>query len=539
MKRISLRCLIALIWLGLLVSACNLPQSTIPAKDTGQVPTVTKGSRLTTAIPLAASPSPTVPPGNAGQAPSKDTEQATIGSDGGGDPYFPLLGNGGYDVLHYTLDLAVDMDADTIDGTATLEAKTTQALTRFDLDYAGPEVKAVTVDGQAADYRQDGSELVITPPGRLASGQNFTTAVSYSGAPGAGLPANTPSFSRGWIWYEQAGYQPKAGTVIPPKPGGVLVAAEPSGQEAWYPLNETPADKASYTFRITVDKPWVVAANGIEKSPPVDNGSTRTYLWQTDEPVAPYLVTLAIANFSEQTDTTSGVLVRNFFSEGYPDSAKQGFARLPQMITYFESLFGPYPFEAYGVVGHNIRLDFAMETQTLNVFGSSFTDEGVVSHELAHSWFGDSVTPYLWRDIWLNEGFASFAARMWQEHTLGKDSVSQALHKLYGDLVRNEGHDISIGDPGPDNIFSTQVYDRGELTLAALRARLGDDIFFKILQTYARRFYHANAATKDFIGVTEEVSGQNLDDFFQGWLYQTQMPDIPELGLFRTDFTSN
>jgi aminopeptidase N len=280
-----------------------------------------------------------------------------------------------------------------------------------------------------------------------------------------------------------------------------------------------------------------VAANGLEKSV-TDNGSTRTFLWATDNPVAPYLVTLAIGKLSEETDTSSDVLVRNFFDEGYPDSAKTGFARIPQMITYFESLFGPYPFEAYGVIGHNIPLNYSLETQTLTVFGNSFTGEGVVSHELAHSWFGDSVTPYFWQDIWLNEGFASFAARMWQEHTLGADSVHQSLARLYQAQVRNESRAITIGSPGPDDLFNTQVYDRGELTLAALRARLGDDTFFKLLRTYAARFYHANVTTHDFIALAEEISGQKLDDFFQAWLYRTPLPDIPELGLYRKDYAT-
>jgi aminopeptidase N len=404
----------------------------------------------------------------------------------------------------------------------TIDAKTTQALSRFDLDYSGPGITALSVDGQAATYTRSGGELVITPHSLLFAGQTFSTAVTYSGAPGAGLPLNTPAYSLGWVTYA----------------GGVLVSAEPEGQSAWYPLNETPADKASYTFRITVAKPYSVAANGLQQSV-TDNGTTRTFVWGTPNPVAPYLVTLAIGNLSEETDTSSDVLVRNYFDEGYPAAAITGFARIPQMITYYESLFGPYPFEAYGVVGHNLPLNYSLETQTLTVFGNSFTDEAVVAHELAHSWFGDSVTPYHWQDIWLNEGFASFAARMWQEHTLGKSSVSQSLSRLYQALVRSESRAITIGNPGPDNLFSGQVYDRGELTLAALRALLGDDNFFKILRTYAARFYHGNVTTHDFIAVAEEISGQKLDDFFQAWLYQTRMPDIPGLGLFRKDYATN
>ncbi len=450
------------------------------------------------------------------------TTPANTGADGVGDPYFPQLGNGGYDVQRYTIVLAVDMDSGAISWTTTIDAKTTQALGRFDLDYDGPAISAVSVDGQPATYTRRGGELVITPPGLLPAGGSFSTAVTYRGQPGAGLPANTPAYSLGWVTYS----------------GGVMVSAEPEGQAAWYPLNETPADKAAYTFRITVARPWSVAANGLQKSV-TDNGATRTFVWATDNPVAPYLVTLATGKLTEETDTSSDVLVRNYYDEGFPDSAKTGFAKIPQMITYFESLFGKYPFEAYGVIGHNIPLDYSLETQTLTVFGNSFTTEGVVSHELAHSWFGDSVTPYHWEDIWLNEGFASFAARMWQEHTQGVDSVHRSLTRLYQNLVRGEKGAILIGNPGPDALFDSQVYNRGELTLAALRSLLGDETLFKVLRTYAARFYHGNVTTHDFIAVAEEVSGQNLDDFFQAWLYTKQMPDIPGLGLYRKDFATN
>ena len=261
------------------------------------------------------------------------------------------------------------MAGGTISGVTTIDAKTTQALSRFDLDYSGPGITALSVDGQAAAYTRSGGELVITPPSLLSAGQTFTTAVTYSGAsPAPACLSNTPAYSLGWVTYA----------------GGVLVSAEPEGQSAWYPLNETPADKASYTFRITVAKPYSVAANGLQQSV-TDNGTTRTFVWGTVNPVAPYLVTLAIGKLSEETDTSSDVLVRNYFDEGYPASAKTGFARIPQMITYYESLFGPYPFEAYGVVGHNTPLDYSLETQTLTVFGNSFTTEAVVAHELAHS----------------------------------------------------------------------------------------------------------------------------------------------------------
>lgn len=483
----------------LLAGACNYSPTALLA--------VTPSPAAATATQLLASPSP-IP-----STPSPIPSSSTIGAPGVGDAYFPLLGNGGYDVQHYTIDLTVDMDANTITGTTTVEADATQALSRFDLDFSGPDVSAVSVDGQAASYTRSGGELTITPLAELEDGQPFTTAVTYSGTPGGPSSTQTPAYQQGWTRYDQ----------------GVLVAAEPFGQSSWYPLNETPADKATYTFHITVAKPWVVAANGLQKSV-VDNGSSRTYVWQTDNPVAPYLVTLAIGDFSIETDTSNDVLVRNYIANGYPASDKESFASAPQMISYFESVFGPFPFEAYGVVAHNTKLNFALEAQTLTIFGLG-ASESTAAHELAHSWFGDSLTPARWQDIWLNEGFASFAADLWAEHSQGKAYADQYLIGFYQYILQHQKA-IQIGNPGPNDLFSGDVYTRGDMTLHALRARLNDDAtFFKILQTYTQRYYHANVDTQDFINIAEEVSGQKLDDFFKSWLEGTSVPDIPELGL--------
>ena len=497
--------------LVLLLAACSYlttPQAVTPSPAPTTAYLGFPSSPPNPQSPIPNTPSPTVNP-------TSTPDPSTFGSPGIGDPYFPQLGNGGYDVQHYTIDLAVDMDANTISGTVTVEANATQNLTRFDLDFSGPAISAVSVDGQAASYTISGGELTITPAAGLEKGQPFAAAVTYSGTPSDDQAGSSqlPVFMHGWTRYDQ----------------GVLVAAEPSGQSSWLPLNETPADKASYTFRITVARPWVVAANGLQKSV-TDNGATRTYVWQTDNPMAPYLVTLAIGHFSEETDTSSGVLVRNYIADGYPADAKRAFDHTPQMISYFESVFGAYPFEAYGVVAHNTKLNFSLESQTLTIFGNSMVSEGVAAHELAHSWFGDSLTPARWQDIWLNEGFASFAADLWFEHERGKVYADKALSDLYQNILDHE-RKVQIGDPRYD-LFGFDVYNRGNMLLHALRARLNDDaVLFKILQTYARRYYHANVSTQDFINVAEEVSGQNLDSFFQAWLYGMSMPDIPELGL--------
>lgn len=438
---------------------------------------------------------------------------ADVGAPGLGDPYFPLMGNGGYDAQHYTLDLAVDMARNVIDGTVTIEAQATQPLERFNLDFAGLDIAEVRVDGEAAEYARDGGELEITPAEPLEVGQSFTVAVTYSGTPGEALPANVPEYSVGWQYYQD----------------GVLVAGEPGGGAGWYPVNEHPLDKATYTFRITVPEPFEVAANGVlvdtERS-----GDQVTYTWQENDPAASYLITLAIGDFNVRTaQTSSGVPIRNYFAVGVPQSAIHAFDRLPEMIDYYETIFGPYPFEVAGAVVHNLRLNFALETQTLILFGADFVDEGVVSHELAHQWFGDSVSLAGWQNIWLNEGFATYASVLWAEHVDGAAAAEDQLRSYYQDMDSGGFNSVLIGDPGPDDLFDWAVYARGALTLHALRREVGDEAFFDILRAYTDRYRGGNAATADFVAVAEEVSGRPLDDFFQSWLFDQDLPDFPEL----------
>jgi aminopeptidase N len=206
------------------------------------------------------------------------------------------------------------------------------------------------VDGAPATYARDGGELQVTPASPLDAGQTFTVTVQYSGVPGENYPPGTPQYSEGWYHY----------------PDGVLVAGEPTGAASWYPVNEHPLDKAAYTLRITVPQPFEVAANGVLETTETSGGST-TYVWQARDPVAPYLVTLAIGDFDLKTaHSADGVPVRNYFAVGAPQSAIHAFDRMPDMIDYYDTVFGPYPFEVAGAVVHNLRLNFALETQTLN-----------------------------------------------------------------------------------------------------------------------------------------------------------------------------
>jgi aminopeptidase N len=441
------------------------------------------------------------------------------GADGIGDPDFPLLGNGGYDAQHYTLDLNADVEADTIAGTVTMTAILTEDVQTFNLDFASNfDISAVTLDGAAVDWSRQEHELTVKPPDApLAAGDEITVGVTYSGQP---QPVNTIAFpvQLGWIDYGS----------------GVYVASEPDGAASWYPVNDHPLDKATYTFRITVPKPYVVAANGL-LTDTIDNGATTTYVWEETHPMASYLVTVGINDFAVQTAAgPDGLPIRNYFPPAFADEGAAAFAPTADMIAFYSDLIAPYPFEAYGVVVADVDLPFALETQTLTLFARSWLTVGggldeAIAHELAHQWFGDSVSLSRWGDVWLNEGFATYMSWLWFEHQDGRKRLDEIVAQTYSTLKRiSTGPGIAPpGDPPADDLFNMSVYYWGALTLHALRLQVGDDAFFTILRTYYDRYQYGNATTEDFIAVAEEISGQDLGDFFESWLHGATIPALP------------
>ncbi|MBZ0278513.1 MAG: M1 family metallopeptidase, partial [Anaerolineae bacterium] len=341
---------------------------------------------------------------------------------------------------------------------------------------------------------------------------------------GEDVPGSSRPFGQGWAQYAR----------------GAFVASEPNGAALWYPVNDHPQDKAAYTFRITVPNAYVVAANGLLMDT-ISNGATITYVWQTDYPVASYLVTVNVGQFIVQKqDGPDGLPIRNYFPFAGFQSAAETFGNTPDMIALYTKLFGPYPFEAYGVVMVEVELPFALETQTLSLFGTGILStnrpggpDSVIAHELVHQWFGDSVSPRTWKDVWLNEGFATYASWLWFENKNGSavlDSIVRDTYAQYTDPNFRAGR-VLVGDPSPERLFDIAVYTRGGLTLHALRVKVGDDAFFTILRTYYDRFKYSSAGTDDFIALAEEISGQDLGEFFDSWLYHLDLPAIPEMGL--------
>jgi aminopeptidase N len=441
---------------------------------------------------------------------------ASPGAPGAGDPYYPKYGNGGYDVSHYDLKLGYDPTARHLAGTATITAIATQNLSRFDLDLTGLTVSAVTVDGAKATYARSGPELQITPAHGLPQRRAFTVAVTYAGRPKTvnGSPVVFGA-AYGWIYTTD----------------GAFVGDEPNGASTWFPSNDHPSDKATFSFKITVPSDRKVVANGDlvgQKAGGASTGNaTTTFDWNETSPMATYLATIGIGRWTFALSRTPGGIPQ--FVAFDPSLAGQVAARKNAQLTgqvtdYWATKFGPYPFTSTGAIIDNVPgIGFSLETQTRPLYGFA-PDPNTLSHELAHQWFGDSVSVQTWRDIWLNEGFATFAANLWTEHTGGPSTWAAAQQTFARTPASSAFWNQAIADPQRDTMFSQSVYVRGGLTLAALRHRIGDATFFTLLQKWTSAHRFGNATTAQFIALANQVSGQNLGHFFQIWLDATTRP---------------
>ena len=448
--------------------------------------------------------------------------EAEPGSPGVGDSLYPHLGNGGYDVQHYSLDLTVnDVATSDLDGKTIIEARAKQNLSSFNLDFIGFEITTLTVSGQPAEFERSGQELTITPSTPLAENDSFTVEVEYQGIPGE-MESTAIPIQTGWITFD----------------GGIFVLSEPDGAAGFYPVNDHPSDKATYTFRVTVPDPFEAVANGVLIET-TDHGDMTTFLFEARDPMASYLATINIDEFeSETSESESGIPIRNYFPTGLSEEMRKPFARQGEMIDYFSDLFGAYPFEVYGALVIDMEFGAALETQTLSIFSKAMIDsneqegsESVVAHELAHQWFGDSISLADWKDIWLNESFATYSQGLWTEHTQGREALDEWVRRTY-DYVRRERESMSPpGEPPADRLFNAGVYYWGALALHGLRLEVGDETFFEILKTYHERFADGNATTADFIAVAEEVSEKELSEFFDSWLYNEELAPIPQLRL--------
>jgi aminopeptidase N len=421
------------------------------------------------------------------------------------DPFFPHQGNQGYDVASYRLVLRYDPPTGKLSGTATIAATATEQLSGFHLDLRGLKVSSVTVDGAAATFTRNGQELIVTPASPIASGASFSTVVRYHGIPA--FVTDADGSPDGWI----------------PTDDGAFVAGEPQGAPTWFPTNDTPVDKATYTISMTVPDGVTAVGNGtlVRTS---SAGGTTTFVWRESRPMASYLATITLGDFDISQPAGGSVPIYIAVDPREASAAASAMSKLPDILAYEESVLGRYPFETAGaIVDHNAGAGYALETQTKPVFDGAPDDE-TLAHELAHQWFGDSVSLTIWPDIWLNEGFATYVQWMWDEHA-GHETVAQQFADGMAIPAANRFWCTPPNAlPGPASLFSSPVYERGAMTLEAVHQQIGNKDFRRLLKRWATDHRYGNVTTADFEVLAEQISGQDLGALFDEWLTTPRKP---------------
>jgi aminopeptidase N len=443
--------------------------------------------------------------------------QFAAGSPGLGDPFFPLAGNGGYDVRHYSLDLDYQRATNQLDARAVIVARATQGLSQFNLDLRGFEISQLRVNGIPARFARDGQELIVTPRFPLRDRLPFIVRIDYSGQPTEVIDPD--GSSEGWV----------------PTADGAFVVNEPQGSPGWYPSNDNPRDKATYDFEITVPEGITAIANGRLLSRRTVSGRT-TWRWFEDSPMAPYLATATNGVFELRIERVGGIplyqavdpAVRN------PTLSFERLAAEAEIIGFFSDLYGQYPFSTGGGVVDNGGVGYALESQTKSMYDVQRSSAGApgastVVHEIAHQWFGNAVTLTVWPDIWLNEGFATWSEWIYDERH-GGQSAQEVFDELYAtpeddEFFQELWFPAPAALPGPEVMFHTPPYERGAMTLQALRVKIGDETFFKLLREWYRDNRYGNVTTADFIALAERESGQQLDEFFDVWLFTEGRPE--------------
>ncbi len=427
---------------------------------------------------------------------------AVPGASGIGDPYWPLDGNGGIDVAAYKIRNNYNLSSKRLRGTTKVTLTATQELTRFNLDFLLP-VRSVTVDGVRAKFDQAKfHELAITPKTALAAGSSHSVKVTYAGNPSRLRYAG----ERNWLASDTE----------------AVAMNEPHMAPWWFPANDHPSDKAMFDITTTVPTGREVIANGKLVGKKKTKRGTAWH-WRADEPMAPYLAFFATGDFTIEKGTRNGLPWLNAVSQSLNPAAQKSSLKLlrrtPGVVEALAADLGPYPFSVTGGLITSLPVYFALENQTRPTYpavGANATE--LVVHELAHQWFGDSVAVARWRDIWLNEGAATFMEWRYSE-THGGSSAAEALRSRYDMYAAGEKFwKLAIADPGAAHVFDQPVYDRGGMTLQALRNRIGDEKFWLLMQTWLAQKEGGNATSEEFEALAAQVSGQDLASFFTAWL---------------------
>jgi aminopeptidase N len=426
------------------------------------------------------------------------------------DPYLPLHGNPGYTVQSYDLELDYRVASNRLSGRARLTLVALEELSRLSLDLANLRVTKVVADTRRVSrFSRRGDKLHVSFDRPLPAGSGVVLDIAYGGSP---APLDGLCGDVGWEELSD----------------GVIVAGQPDGAPSWFPCNDLPSEKAVYRITITTESPYTVVANGRLVDGRV--GASRTsWVYEQPEPMATYLATVQIGRYDRLTHEAS-VPLHTVVPPRLRRAVAHDLERQPQMLAAYQDMFGSYPFSDYTVVVTDDDLEIPLEAQGLSVFGANHMDgrrgsERLVAHELAHQWFGNSLTVAHWRDIWLHEGFACYAEWLWSERADGRPAEEFARDAW--EKLAALPQDLLLTDPGRDLMFDDRLYKRGALTLHALRRSTGDERFFGLLKNWATTHRHGSVSTDAFLAHAEQWTDTPVAQELSPWLEARPLPPLP------------
>jgi hypothetical protein len=523
------------------------PAQVVPAPAT-PAPTTPVPTAPTPTTPTTPAPEPTTPTTPTTPDP---TTVFTPGTRSLGDTLFPTIGNGGYDAQHYDLDLDYTISSKLLKGTTTVTAVATQDLSEYSFDLtAWNGVTAVTVDGKPATFAVDyeKAKLIVTPPTGIPEGTTFTTAVTYGGIQKAYIDPDG----------SQEGF-------VPSTTYGAIVVSEPVGAMGFFPNNNVPFDKATFTTRMTVPYGWSVVGSGVLKTK-TDTGTAATdkstFVWDETNPTATYLYQVAIGKYDlsspdpaapAMTSPLAGPLTPTLTNPSVPyytaidssftnkasilgrlNGTTTGFGQNggSGALDYFADYYGvPYPFTAQGGIVPRQNVQYSLETQGKPTYATSTsaTNAGpsvsTVAHENGHMYFGDAVTLTHWKDIWLNEGMTEFSTWLYSANVTTPPITLDTRFATYY-TAQNGTTYWSVPPANPPtavDIFDTSaMYNRGATTMLQVRAVLGEATFRAMMKRWITEHLYSNVTTEQFIALVKETDptrAARWTEFFRQWLY--------------------
>ena len=431
------------------------------------------------------------------------------------DPFFPSFGNTGIDVQHYDLQIAIGDAPNVLTGRAVLSIKATAKLAEFTLDLHHLDVSIVEVDGHPAAFEAVGDKLKITPRRIIPRNKEFQVMIAYAGQAEAiqdPVQPRDPTAKLGWMTFADSAY----------------VVSEPVGASTFFPANDEPDDKATFDISVTVPKPLVAAANG-RLSKVRDLGSTRSFSFEMKQPMTTWLATVHVNDFDVTQVPLRGQVPIMIYTTPSGAEAVAGLARARYMLPFFEQQWGRYPFSSYSsVTVDDPKVNFALECQSISMFPTSWAGyETVVAHELAHQWFGNSVSVAKWEDIWLSEGFATYGEILWANRE-EPEGFKTDMAALYANVLAR--HVRSAVVDTPLDLFSNRTYLRGALALYAVELQIGTPKMAHLLKRWATQYRYQSVDSQDFIELAVRDSGDDaVRTILEAWLYDDAVPTLPDL----------